>query len=236
VVDSTEVIAARTMQSLYIWLDLAFLVLFLAVLVYSRRYQAVVVGLLGGVLYFLVDYGIFYRLLGTRAVTGADPFWFLAWLSMSYGLTNFAWIWLWLDRDKRAKEWSIFVVTGWLWVALLSQNLGYDKVPISIVRGTAEYHGVMALLMFAGYGSLCVYNIRQTDERKRAPLLWILAIGILVQFSWEAVLAVSGIRNLSWNTLAVNSLLETNMGLPYLYLIHRALTRKRNERFELVEG
>ena len=33
---------------------------------------------LGGLLYFAVDYGIFYQLLGTRTVTGADPFWFPA--------------------------------------------------------------------------------------------------------------------------------------------------------------
>ena len=62
------------------------------------------------------------------------------------------------------------------------------------------------------------------------------AIGILVQFSWEAVLAISGIRNLSWNTLVVNSLLETNMGLPYLYMIHRVVTRRWNEQLRSVEG
>ncbi len=231
----TEIIAARTMQSLYIWLDLAFLLVFVAVLIYTRRYQALLVGLCGGIIYFLVDYGIFYRLLGTREVVGADTFWFLAWLSLSYGLTNFAWIWLWLDRDGHALEWSVFVVTGWLFVAMLSQSLGYDAVPIAIERGTADYHGVMALIMFAGYGFLCIYNVMQPDKSKRAPLLWILAIGILVQFSWEAVLALSGIRDFSWNTLFVNSLLETNMGLPYLYLIHRAVTQRWNERLEAVE-
>jgi len=233
-VDPSEVIAARTMQSLYIWLDLAFLLVFFVVLVYSRRYQAIIVGLLGGVLYFLVDYGIFYRLLGTRSVAGANVFWFLLWLSLSYGLTNCAWIWLWLDRDGRALEWSVFVLTGWLFVALLGQNFGYDEVPITIQRGTSDYHGVMAVLMFAGYGSLCVYNIRHKNEDRRVPLPWILAIGILVQFSWEAILAITGIRDLSWNTLIVNSLLETNLGLPYLYLIHRVVTRRWDEQLERV--
>jgi len=233
-IDTSEVIAARTMQSLYIWLDLAFLSIFVAVLFYSKRHQAIIAGLLGGILYFVVDYGIFYRLLGTRSVVGADPFWFLLWLSFSYGLTNFAWVWLWLDRDGRALEWSLFVVTGWLFVALCSQNLGYDTVPIAIRRGTSDYHGVMALLLFLGYGSLCFYNIRQKHGGRRVPLLWILAIGILVQFSWEAVLALSGIRNLSVHTLIVNSLLETNMGLPYLYLIHRVVTHRWDERLQPV--
>jgi hypothetical protein len=222
------------MQSLYIWLDLAFLVAFVVVLAWSKRYQALVAGVIGGILYFVIDWGIFYRLLGTRVVRGTNPFWFLLWLSLSYGLTNFAWIWLWLDRDRRAVEWSVFIISGWVWVAIMSQILGYDRTPISISRGTSDYHGVFALLLFVGYGALCVYNLRQKDEQKRAPLLWILAIGILVQLSWEAVLAISGIRNLSWNTFVVNSLLETNMGLPYLYVIHRAVTRRWDERLRPV--
>jgi hypothetical protein len=72
--DPAQLIAARTMQSLYVWLDLAFLVAFAVVLVWSRRYQALVAGLVGGVSY--------YRVLGTRVIHGADPFWFLLWLSV----------------------------------------------------------------------------------------------------------------------------------------------------------
>lgn len=232
----TEVIAARTMESLYIWLDLVFLLAFLTALVWTGRFRALVVGLVGGALYFLIDWGIFYKALGTRHISGADPFWFLLWLSVSYGLTNFAWIWLWLDRDKRLVEWSVFIVSGWIWVAMMSQALGYDDTPISISRGTADYHGIFALLLFLGYGALCLYNLRQKEDSKRAPLLWILAIGILVQLSWEAVLAVSGIRNLSWRTFIVNSLLETNMGLPYLYMIHCLVARKWDERLRPVRG
>ena len=89
-----EVIAARTMNSLYIWLDIAYLMILLGVLLWTKRRQAVIAGLIGGALYFAVDYGMFYLLLGTRQVVGADPFWFLLWLSISYGFTNFVWIWL----------------------------------------------------------------------------------------------------------------------------------------------
>jgi hypothetical protein len=226
----TEVIAARTMNSLYIWIDIIFLFLLLGVLIYTKRCQAIIVGLCAGVLYFIVDYGIFYLALGTREVTGASTFWFLLWLSMSYGFTNFVWIWNWLSRDGRALEWSLFIVAGWLCTALLSQNFGKDFSQISIIRGTASYHGVMALLLFIGYGILCVYNIRQKDKSKKAPILWILAIGILVQFGWEFVLAITGIRNVSLNTIIVNSLLETNMGLPYLYFIYRAINKKKDKQ------
>ena len=246
---TSEVIAARTFQSLYIWLDLAFLVAFVVLLVWQRKYQALILGAIGGVIYFVADYGIFLQLLGTRTITGASPFWVLLWLSLSYGLTNFAWIWLLLDRDKHVLEWSLFIVAGWLCVALLSQQFGYDAVPITTRRGTGQYHGVMALILFLGYAGLIVYNLRlgrarggsggpeagrgddgtRAGGREPAPILRILVIGILIQLSWEAVLAISGIRTFSWNTLIVNSLVETNMGLPYLWLIHRAMSRRWDE-------
>ena len=101
-----EVVPSRVLNLLYVVLDIGFLVFLAGVLLACKRYAAALFGVFGGLLYFLVDYGGFYLLLGTRTVEGADPFWFLLWLSMSYGFTNFAWIWLWLDRDGRTLEWS----------------------------------------------------------------------------------------------------------------------------------
>ncbi len=100
---------------------------------------------------------------------------------------------------------------------------------ISIMRGTNDYHGIMALILVIGYGIVCIYNIRLKDKTKKIPVLWILVIGILVQFGWEFVLNITGIRNQSLQTLIVNSLLETNLGLPYLYFIHRAVHKRRDE-------
>ena len=107
-----EVIPSRDLNLLYILLDIGFLLILAGALLWCRKYLAALFGLFGGLLYFLVDYGGFYLLLGTREVSGADPFWFLLWLSMSYGFTNFVWIWLWLDRDGHALEWSVLIVAG----------------------------------------------------------------------------------------------------------------------------
>ena len=226
-----SVIPSRVLNSTYIVLDILFLLSLAVLLWVNRRRQALIVGLLGGVLYFLVDYGVFYRLLGTRQVVGADPFIFLLWLSMSYGFTNFVWIWLWLDRDRRLLKWSLFIPAGWIAVSLLAQNFGGPLGEIAISRGTNSYHGVMALILFVGYGGLIAYNLKASDER-RAPLAWLLAIGILVQFSWEAILLITGIRAQGLGPLIVDSLIETNLGMPYLYLIHRAVRRRWNEALE----
>jgi hypothetical protein len=224
-----EVVAARTFNALYIYLDVAWLVIFGAILLWQKKRTAFVAGLIGGLVYFAVDYGIFYRLLGTRVVCGADPVWFLLWLSLSYGFTNIAWIWLLLDRDGHEVEWSLLVILGWVTVALLSQSFGASFAAISIQRGTGAYHGVMAFILAAGYGYLIVRNLR-TEAGPRVNLLWLLAIGIGVQLSWEFVLLISGIRPAALAPLAVNSMIETNLGLPYLYLIHEAVSRPGRTR------
>lgn len=111
-------------------------------------------------------------------------------------------------------------------VAFLSQALGGGFPPIAIRRGTTSYHGVMALVLLAGYLALIVRNLRSgRGPGERANLLRLLAIGIGVQFAWEAVLLLAGIRPPGLRPLIVDSLLETNLGMPYFYLIHRAANR-----------
>lgn len=224
-----EVIPARTFNSLYIYIDIAWLLAIFAILMITKKYMAAIVGIVGGIIYFAVDYGIFYMLLGTREVTGANTALLLLWLSMSYGFTNFSWIWLWLDRDRHALEWSLLYIMGWLSTALLSQNFGKSFTAISIHRGTMSYHGIMAFLMLAGYIILIIKNLRAGEKDKKINIGWILAIGILVQFSWESILLITGIRTMGMMPLIINSLIETNMGLPYLFLIHFALSKRFGE-------
>ena len=221
-----EFTVSRTFSSLYISLDLIWLFLLVAILLYFRKRMAVIVGLLAGGLYFLVDYGIFYKLLDTRVVEGANPLWFLLWLSMSYGFTNFAWIWLLLDRDGRALEWSLLPILGWVTIGQLSQNFGAGFPEIAISRGTGGYHGVMALILCIGYLIVIIHNLR---GREPVNLLWMLAIGVGVQFAWEASLILSGIRPSLWEPILVNSLIETNLGLPYIYFIHKYVSKRWQE-------
>lgn len=221
-----DYIVARSFNSLYIILDLFWLLCVAGLLVYYKKRQAAVVGLVAGIIYFIVDYGIFYALLGTRRVLGANPFWLLLWLSMSYGFTNFSWIWLLLDRDGHEVEWSLIFILGWITVGQLSQNFGAQFPVISICRGIGSYHGAMALIMLAGYVMVICHNL---SGKEPIDILRLLAIGIGVQFAWEAALLLNGIRPAQWQPIVVNSLIETNLGLPYAYFIHRAVRRGRGK-------
>jgi len=84
------------------------------------------------------------------------------------GFTNFVWIWLFLNKDKRILEWSLLIVMGWVTVALLSANFGANFSQISISRGTSSYHGVMAFILFVGYVYVIIHNLKAEDEVKNS--------------------------------------------------------------------
>lgn len=230
-----EVIAQRVFNPLYIYLDIAFLVFFCALLIVRKKYLTLLFALAGGVLYMLVDYGIFHLLTHSRSIEGGDMFWVLLWMSMSYGITNFAWIWLWMSKDERLAEWSLLICIWWLCAPMLAQTFGSDLPQIKIQRTTGAYHGAMAIILFAGYAFAIVWNLLHKRE-ERFPILWLLAIGILVQFAWEFFLLIGGIRSAEISslydklkTLLINSLLETNLGAVPIYCIYVAITAKITE-------
>lgn len=234
-----EIIARRQFYPLYIWLDIAFLIIFAALLLLRRKYMTVLVGLCFGVIYFLVDYGLFHLVFHARSIQNGDLFGVLLWMSMSYGFTNFVWIWLWISKDKRLLEWSVFILLWWLCCPMLASTFGSHETPIIIQRTTGSYHGWMALLLFLGYAGLIVWNLFQKDRSRRVNLLWLLAIGILVQFGWETGLLLGGIRSAGFEnfsdkllTLVTNSLLETNLGMPYIYLIFLAFSARFTEKLK----
>ena len=174
-----ELIARRQFSPLYIWLDIVFLVAYLGLLLWKKKYMTVLVGLVMGAVYLLVDYGIFHLVCHSRSITeGYSLFWVLLWMSMSYGFTNFTWIWLALSKDGHLLEWSLLILGWWFCCPLLTQTFAPDAAVIVIQRTTGAYHGYMAAILFAGYlGAIC-YNLRQTAPEKRMHLAWLLAIGV----------------------------------------------------------
>ena len=153
-------------------------------------------------------------------------------MSMSYGFTNFAWIWLALDKDEYLIEWSLLILCWWFCCPMLAQLIGFGQMPIVIQRTTGAYYGWMAAILFVGYLLAVVRNLGESDRKCRIDLLRLPAIGIAAQFAWEAALLLGGIRSAGLDfaeklrPLIVNSLLETNLGMPYVYLIFVALTRR----------
>ncbi len=227
-----ELIARRQFVPAYIALDTVFLLVLAGLLLWKKRRMAALVGGIMGVMYFIVDYGVFHLICHSRSIEGGSLFWTLLWMSMSYGFTNFAWIWLALDKDEYLIEWSLLILCWWFCCPMLAQLIGFGQMPIVIQRTTGAYHGWMAVILFVGYLLAVVRNLGESDRKCRIDLLRLLAIGIAAQFAWEAALLLGGIRSAGLDfaeklrPLIVNSLLETNLGMPYVYLIFVALTRR----------
>lgn len=98
----------------------------------------------------------------------------------------------------------------------------------------------MALILFVGYVLLFLWNMSVKKKEERVNIPWLLVIGILVQAGWEIGLYLGGIRSanlgvtgMNVNALSpmiINSLLETNLGMPYIYIIFIAVSRRFNEK------
>lgn len=228
--------AQRAFNLSYIILDTVFIVAFLLLLFFKKRYATLIFALLGGLLYFIVDYGIFHLATHSRTITGGSMFWVLLWMSMSYGITNFAWIWLCLKKDKHTVEWLTAILLWWFVCPLLAETFGANSMRITIKRTTGAYHGYMAIILAVSYFAVLVYNLFCGDKTKRFRILWLMAIGITVQLGWEASLLIGGIRSTEivsigdkLRVLAINSLLETNLGLPAIYLIYLTYSSRFTE-------
>lgn len=137
--------------------------------------MTVLIGVLAGILYLLVDFGIFHLVCHSRSITeGYSLFLVLLWMSMSYGFTNFAWIWLWISKDRDLFLWSFLILLWWFVCPLLSATFSPADMPqIVIQRTTGDYHGYMAVILFLGYLALIVYNLWQREYAARINLVWL---------------------------------------------------------------
>ena len=238
VTDSLAITPTRNLNLLYIILDSAFILIFLGLLIWKKRYSTALFALFGGVIYTIVDYGGFYLLSHTRTVyingqlAGAGgTFLVLLWMSMSYGITNFAFIWVCLNRDKLMKYWLFLIIMWWMICPSISELGG--EATITTSRTTGAYHGWMGVVLVVSYLILIVVLMKNEGQKAFVNVLTLCLIGFCVQFGWEFSLLVNGIRPMnaaSIRTLIVNSCLETNLGMPYIYVIYIAFSRRFTEQ------
>lgn len=233
---SNDIVPSRSFSPLYILFDSIFLVFLLTRLWIEKKEVAFFFSLAGGILYFLVDFLIFYLALKTRVITygttvlgplGVSGV--LFWMSRSYGITNFLLIYLALRHDKSLLKYSVIILRWWL-VAPTLQEMDKSFSPITTSRGTGSYHYVMAIILLVGYALYLLYGA--IKKEKRENILYLNIVGILVQLGWEASLLINGIRPrnaASVKTRIIDSLIETNLGRPYLYFIVKAISSNLNE-------
>jgi hypothetical protein len=241
----------RNFSLAYVITDSLLLILFVVLLFVKKKRVMACWSLAGGILYFLVDFGYFYLLSHSREVyyawgsqsltlsNAGETASILLWMSLSYGIYDFAFIWMWLSNDDQRKELTAYILTVWIAVPLIASFfnalLGDNTLWIETTRSTGKYHGIMALILLVGYLFVIIYNLFTKGEK--VPILKLFVIGFLAQFFWEFLLLVFGIRSQNYNvditrqimTLLQDSLIETNLGMPYIYFIHKDVMDSYNE-------
>lgn len=230
-----QITPTRNFNLLYIILDTLFIIILLGLLIYKKRNLTVLFALFGGILYTLVDFGGFYLLSHSRIVfingiqqDALNTFLVLFWMSMSYGITNFIFIWVLISKDKLTKYWLFLIIMWWLICPSIASIGGENN--ITTFRTTTSYHGIMGIILVISYLALIIYTL--ISGKEIVNILYLCLIGISVQFSWEFSLLINGIRPLNENslqTLIINSCLETNLGMPAIYLIYHLINKKYNE-------
>lgn len=230
-----QITPTRNFNLLYIILDTLFIIILLTLLIFKKRNLTVLFALFGGILYTLVDFGGFYLLSHSRIVfingiqqDALNTFLVLFWMSMSYGITNFIFIWVLISKDKLAKYWLFLIIMWWLICPSIASMGGENN--ITTFRTTTSYHGIMGIILVISYLILIIYTL--ISGKEIVNILYLCLIGISVQFSWEFSLLINGIRPLNENslqTLIINSCLETNLGMPAIYLIYHLINKKYNE-------
>lgn len=224
-----DVIPTRTFNLAYLIADSVFIIGFILFLILFKKRVTLIWSLFGGVLYWVVDFIYFYLISHSRTIyidgnlaNDGITCLVLIWMSLSYGITNFAFIWLCLNKDKHLAYWIGSIITWWLFAPL------FLKVPSTIiktVRTTSAYHWPMLIILLVGYAIFIIWDqIKNKAKWKTLPLLLKLnVIGISIQLLWEAALFIGGIRphnELSYQTLIIDSLIETNLGMPYIFFIN----------------
>ncbi|MEG2341581.1 MAG: hypothetical protein RSB95_00395 [Bacilli bacterium] len=237
-----EITPSRSFNLTYIILDSIFIIFFIGLLILKKNYITCLFSCAGGILYFIVDFGLFYLASHSRSIyiDGAlqgdlNTALVLLRMSLSYGITNFAFIWLCLKKDKNLVLWLTLII-GW-WIAAPSLSMFGGAPNIFTYRTTGSYHWIMSLFLVVGYGGLIVYALFK--KQKIFNILTLNLIGISVQFGWEFALLINGIRPMNDSSIAtilINSLIETNMGMPYIFLIYYFISKFYNDDFSKFEA
>lgn len=238
----TQITPTRSFNLLYVILDSIFILFLVALLIYKKRYQTVVFGLFGGILYTIVDFCGFYLLAHSREIyidgvlaNSGMTFLVLLWMSLSYGITNFVFIWLCLAKDKYLPLWLFLIIGWWICVPLIASIGGSSNIVTT--RTTNEYHFIMGIILVLSYFALIVLML--IKKKTFVNIIHLNLIGISVQFCWEIALLINGIRpfnNMSIQTVIVNSLVETNLGMPGILLIFYLFRKYFTEDFKKVNN
>ena len=229
-------IVTRTFGVDYIFFDLLFLMIWIFLLIRKKYYTPIWWGLAGWLIYLLVDYLLWYRVMGSRHYTGpVNSGLFFCWFCFSPGFVQFSYVIVMFERRsiREIMFWTILFYSGWTLVGLLSQWIHLDDNIIRVSRDMGRGNqrlimgGLATANLLAGFVLVLFRKLRWKE------LAYLFLVGTLVEFALEFSLLASGIRleQHHWDPgmMVVNALIEFNCGIVTMWLLWRFLPSLKNK-------
>ena len=224
---------SRTFGIDYIYFDLVFLAAWTGLLYYKKYRGPLKWGLAGAIIYLLIDYLLWFRIMGTRHYEGPLPVMlFFLWFCFSPGFVQFSYVIVLFEKRsiREVVSWTLLLYGGWTLVGLLSKWIPLDDRVIRVWRdmGQGHQHTIMLWLVVANLVIAVILYLRKTLQLKK--ILYFFLTGTLVEFALEFSLAVTGLRleQGTWSPqmMLINSLVEFNCGIVIMYLLWRYFDAK----------
>jgi hypothetical protein len=201
----------------YLLFDTVFMVIWIVLLVRQKRFEALWVGVICGLVFYAID-GIIWTATGVReyelpAAWLKFPVDFM--MDISYGVVGFGWAWIAFERKswRDLGFWTAVLFGGWLLVPILSRWTPLIDAQVMTVRHMASRVWLHIAAVVIGYAVLLAFGY------SFGRVLYVFGVGCMLAFMMEFSLLVVGIRTFNLKLLAYETLILTNMGIPYLYII-----------------
>jgi hypothetical protein len=201
----------------YILFDALFLLIWVVLLIQQKRSVPLKAGIICAVVVYVID-GVIWTATGIREYGIPAP-WvkfpvdFM--MDVSYGIVAFSWVWIAFEHKslRDVLLWMALLFAGWLIIPFASRWISLVDAPIRTVRHMSSRVWLHIAVVIAGYAVLIALGF---EFKRIAYVFW---VGCMLAFMMEFALLVSGIRTPSWTLLAYETLILTNQGIPYLYVI-----------------
>ena len=210
----------------YLIFDLILCFIFISVLIVQKKKIPFIVGLLCGLLFLIID-GVIWWNTGVREISPQSLKIVVDFMmDFSYGLLAFSWVMIMFEK-RNLKEiifWTTFLYGGWFIIASLSQVLPLNDTEIITIRHMKHLRFLEISTVITGYSLLIILRY---DYKRIFFIFW---VGTMLSFMMESYLLFTGIRPSGFDLLLYDSLILTNQGIPYLYIIFNKIIPKMKEK------
>ncbi len=210
----------------YLIFDLILCFIFISVLIVQKKKIPFIVGLLCGLLFLIID-GVIWWNTGVREISPQSLKIVVDFMmDFSYGLLAFSWVMIMFEK-RNLKEiifWTTFLYGGWFIIASLSQVLPLNDTEIITIRHMKHLRFLEISTVITGYSLLIILRY---DYKRIFFIFW---VGTMLSFMMESYLLFTGIRPSGFDLLLYDSLILTNQGIPYLYIIFDKIIPKIKEK------